>query len=32
VKAQSPIRSLKDASGKTIAYSTTGSFSHEMAI
>jgi NitT/TauT family transport system substrate-binding protein len=31
VKAQSPIRSLKDASGKTIAYSTTGSSSHEMA-
>jgi ABC-type nitrate/sulfonate/bicarbonate transport system substrate-binding protein len=31
VKAQSPIRSLKDAGGKTVAYSTTGSSSHEMA-
>lgn len=31
VKAELPIKSLKDTNGRTIAYSTTGSSSHEIA-
>jgi NitT/TauT family transport system substrate-binding protein len=32
VKSASPIKSLKDATGKTIAYSTNGSSTHSMAL
>src|SRR5262249_59065663 len=32
VRADSPIRSLKDASGKTISYSVTGSSSHAAVL
>jgi NitT/TauT family transport system substrate-binding protein len=32
VKADSPIRSLKDAAGKTVAYSTNGSSSHQTVL